>query len=175
MANSDNLIVRPSASEDIPKITEIYGKSVLEGLGSFEIDPPDELEMTARRNNILEQQLPYLVAEKGETILGYAYASLYRPRPAYRNSIENSVYVSQEAQGQGVGTALLQQLIEKCRLLDKKQMIAVIGDSGNRSSIALHRAHGFRLVGILEAVGYKHDRWVDTVIMQKNLSEGADG
>ncbi len=171
MSKSDSFIVRPSVSEDIPQITEIYRVSVLEGLGSFEIDPPDALEMTARRNNILEQQLPYLVAERDETILGYAYAGLYRPRPAYHNSVENSVYVSQDAQGQGVGTALLSRLIDECRLLEKKQMVAVIGDSENRSSIALHRAHGFRLVGILEAVGYKHDRWVDTVIMQKSLAK----
>lgn len=174
MTDPDPFLIRPSTPEDIPRITEIYAVNVLEGFGTFEIVPPDELEMTARRNNVLEQQLPYLVAEKAGTILGFAYASLYRSRPAYINSVENSVYVSADAQGQGIGKALLEKLIEDCRMLEKKQMIAVIGDSENRGSIGLHRSHGFRLVGILEAVGYKHNRWVDTVIMQKNLFEDSD-
>jgi len=174
MEKNDSFLIRPSTSEDMAAITEIYGESVLNGLGSFEIKPPDLLEMTARRNTILEQQLPYIVAEKEGRVVGYAYAGLYRPRPAYRHSVENSVYVSDEAQGLGIGRALLSQLIDECRTAQKKQMVAVIGDSGNRSSIALHRAHGFRHVGILEAVGYKHDRWVDTVIMQKNLDIDGD-
>ena len=162
--------VRPSTSHDIDAITEIYSISVRTGFGTFEIDPPDAMEMTARRNNILQHQLPYLVAESDGVILGFSYASIYRPRPAYHNTVENSVYVGPEAQGKGVGKALLSSLIAECRAVGKKQMVAVIGDSGNRGSISLHRSLGFRLVGILEDVGFKHNRWVDTVIMQKNLN-----
>jgi phosphinothricin acetyltransferase len=110
------------------------------------------------------------VAEQEGIILGFAYASVYRPRPAYWNTVENSVYVGADAQTKGVGKALVTQIITECREAGKKQMIAVIGDSGNLGSIALHRSLGFRFVGVLEAVGYKHDRWVDTVIMQKNLN-----
>ncbi|PHQ68764.1 MAG: GNAT family N-acetyltransferase [Sneathiella sp.] len=174
MNDTPEFAIRPSISDDIAEITEIYAISVRQGLGSFEIEPPDVLEMTARRNSILEQQLPYIVATRDGIVLGYAYAGLYRPRPAYSHSVENSVYVSESAQGHGIGKALLRQLIDDCRAAGKKQMVAVIGDSGNRSSIALHRSLGFRLVGILEAVGYKHDRWVDTVIMQKNLDIEGD-
>ncbi|WP_373086197.1 N-acetyltransferase family protein [Sneathiella sp.] len=162
--------IRPSTSQDIHSITEIYRINVVSGLGTFEIDPPDTREMTARRNYILEQQLPYLVAEQQDgAILGFAYAGLYRPRPAYSNTVEDSVYVGANAQSQGVGKALLSRLIQNCREAGKKQMVAVIGDSANRQSIALHRSLGFRLVGILESVGYKHEQWVDTVIMQKAL------
>ncbi len=163
-------IVRPSMPEDMAAITDIYAASVLTGLGTFEIDPPDEMEMTARRNAILQQQLPYIVVEVDGEVVGFAYAGLYRPRPAYRNTVENSVYIREDMRGRGVGKALLDELIKKCREAGKKQMVAVIGDSGNRGSIGLHKSRGFRLVGILEEVGYKHDRWVDTVIMQKNLT-----
>ncbi|MZR30122.1 GNAT family N-acetyltransferase [Sneathiella litorea] len=164
-------IVRPSTAEDIAPIADIYATSVLTGFGTFEIEPPTIMEMTARRNVILEQQLPYLIAEQNEQVAGFAYAGLYRPRPAYQNTVENSVYVREGMQGNGVGKALLSALIKECRNAGKNQMVAVIGDSGNRGSIGLHRSLGFRLVGILEAVGYKHGRWVDTVIMQKNLIE----
>ncbi|MCF8465911.1 MAG: GNAT family N-acetyltransferase [Sneathiella sp.] len=169
MATNTEILVRPSTSHDIAAITEIYGASVMTGLGTFEIVAPDSTEMTARRNNILQQQLPYLVAEQDSILLGFAYAGAYRPRPAYRHTVENSVYVGAEARAKGIGKALLSQLIVECKEVGKKQMIAVIGDSGNRSSIALHRSLGFRFVGVLENVGFKFDRWVDTVIMQKNL------
>ncbi|USG61890.1 GNAT family N-acetyltransferase [Sneathiella marina] len=161
--------IRPSTPEDLPAITEIYGKSVESGLGSFEYTAPDILEMTVRRNNILEQQLPYIVAVRNGILLGFAYASPYRARAAYRFSVENSVYVRAEMHRQGIGKALLKKIITDCEELGKKQMIAVIGDSQNRNSISLHISLGFRLVGILESIGYKHDQWVDTVILQKNL------
>ncbi|MDF2366181.1 GNAT family N-acetyltransferase [Sneathiella sp.] len=165
------MIVRPSIADDIASITDIYAASVLTGFGTFEIVPPDVTEMTARRNAILEQQLPYLVAEQTGDVVGFAYAGAYRPRPAYYNTVENSIYVREDARGKGVGKALLSVLIDECRKADKKQMIAVIGDSGNRGSIKLHQSFGFRLVGILESVGHKHNQWLDTVIMQKNLTE----
>jgi len=169
MSNPLDFDIRPSTPEDLPSITEIYGKCVETGLGSFEYTAPDTLEMTIRRNNILELQLPYIVAERNGFILGFAYASPYRSRSAYRYSVENSVYVRAEMHRQGIGKALLGQIIEECENLGKKQMIAVIGDSKNRSSISLHTSLGFRLVGILESIGYKHDQWIDTVILQKNL------
>ncbi|MEX0582751.1 MAG: N-acetyltransferase family protein [Sneathiella sp.] len=169
MAPTVEIIVRPSMPSDMTVITEIYAISVRTGFGTFELDPPDVMEMTARRNNVLQQQLPYLVATQNDEVVGYAYAALYRPRPAYSNTVENSVYIREDVQGSGIGKALLAQLIDECRNAKKKQMVAVIGDSENRGSIGLHRALGFRLVGILEAVGFKHDRWVDTVIMQKSL------
>ncbi len=169
--SSGDIYVRPSMSEDMGTITDIYSVSVRTGFGTFEIEPPDVVEMTARRNNVLQQQLPYLVATRNEAVVGYAYAALYRTRPAYENTVENSVYVQEDAQNSGVGKLLLTHLIEDCQRAKKKQMVAVIGDSENRGSIGLHRSLGFRLVGILEAVGFKHGRWVDTVIMQKNLSD----
>ncbi|MCC3306478.1 GNAT family N-acetyltransferase [Sneathiella sp. HT1-7] len=165
------IVVRTSISEDIASITDIYAVSVLTGFGTFEIKPPDMMEMTARRNTILEQQLPYLVAEHDGEVVGFAYAGVYRPRPAYQNTVENSVYVREGGRKKGVGKALLSTLIEECKKAGKKQMVAVIGDSGNRGSIKLHQSLGFRLVGILESVGYKHERWLDTVIMQKNLTD----
>jgi L-amino acid N-acyltransferase YncA len=161
--------IRPSTSDDLAAITEIYGLSVETGLGSFEYAAPDMLEMTIRRNKILEQQLPYIVAERDGSLLGFAYVSPYRSRPAYRYSVENSVYVRSDVQRQGIGKALLGKIIEESQIIGKKQMIAVIGDSKNRSSISLHTSMGFRLVGILEEIGFKHDQWVDTVILQKNL------
>jgi phosphinothricin acetyltransferase len=165
------MIIRPSITDDIASIADIYATSVLTGFGTFEIEPPSIMEMTARRNTILEQQLPYLVAEVNGEVVGYAYASVYRPRPAYLNTVENSVYVQENRRGQKVGKTLLSALIDECRTIGRKQMIAVIGDSGNRASIKLHQGLGFRLVGILESVGYKHERWLDTVIMQKDLTK----
>ena len=171
MTQETTTIVRPSAAGDMPYISDIYAASVLTGFGTFEIEPPDEMEMTARRNAILQQQLPYLIAEQDGEVVGFAYAGFYRPRRAYESTVENSVYVREDVHGAGIGKSLLSRLIKECQIIGKRQMVAVIGDSGNRSSIGLHRSLDFRLVGILEAVGYKHDRWVDTVIMQRNLIE----
>lgn len=169
MTGFSNFEIRPSTSDDLTAITEIYGKSVETGLGSFEYSAPDILEMTSRRNTVLEQQLPYIVAEQNGTVLGFAYASPYRVRAAYRFSVEDSVYVRADVHRQGLGKALLSKIIEDCQSLEKKQMIAVIGDSKNKGSISLHTSMGFRLVGILESIGYKHNQWVDAVILQKNL------
>jgi L-amino acid N-acyltransferase YncA len=172
MTTGSAVTVRSARDADIPAIAAIYGHAVLHGLASFEVDPPDESEMTRRMRAITDGGFPYLVAEKGGRVLGYAYASLYRTRPAYRNSIENSVYVSPDAHRLGVGKALLAELIAIATGMGFRQMIAVIGDSGNAGSIGLHRALGFTYCGIIHSVGYKHGRWLDSVIMQRGLGAG---
>jgi phosphinothricin acetyltransferase len=167
-----SLNVRPVREADIPAIAAIYAHAVLHGRASFEIEPPDEAEMTRRMRAVVDAGFPYLVAEKDGTVLGYAYAGLYRTRPAYWNSAENSVYVSPDAHRLGVGRALLASLIEIMTGLGFRQMIAVIGDSGNAGSIGLHRALGFTYCGVIHSVGYKHGRWLDSVIMQRALGPG---
>jgi phosphinothricin acetyltransferase len=157
----------------MPAVAAIYAHHVLHGLASFETEPPSLDEMRRRRQDIAAKDLPYLVAERGSTVLGYAYAGTYRPRAAYRNTVENSVYLRHDAAGQGIGTRLLPELIAACEARDLRQMVAVIGDSGNQASIRLHQRCGFRLVGVLEAVGYKHGRWLDSVLMQLRLGRGA--
>ena len=164
--------VRPVRETDIPAIAAIYGHAVLHGAASFEVEPPDEAEMTRRMRAVVDGGFPYLVAEKDGRLLGYAYAGLYRTRPAYRNSIENSVYVGPEAHRLGVGRALLSELIEIATRRGFRQMIAVIGDSANAGSIGLHRALGFTFCGTIHSVGYKHGRWLDSVIMQRALGPG---
>jgi phosphinothricin acetyltransferase len=145
---------------------------VLTGTASFEIEPPDEAEMERRREALLAGNHPYLVAERDGTLIGYAYAGLYRARPAYRSTVENSVYVREGEQGHGLGRALLGALIAEAGTRGFRQMVAVIGDSANTPSIALHAALGFELVGTLRAVGWKHGRWLDTVLMQRALGPG---
>jgi phosphinothricin acetyltransferase len=167
-----SLNVRPVRETDIPAITAIYAHAVLHGTASFEIEPPDTAEMARRLRAVVEVGYPYLVAEKEDRVLGYAYASAYRGRPAYRNSIENSVYVAPEAHRLGVGRALLKELIVTTTRLGFRQMIAVIGDSANAASIGLHRALGFTFCGTIHSVGYKHGRWLDSVIMQRALGPG---
>jgi phosphinothricin acetyltransferase len=162
-------MVRLSTEQDIAAITAIYSHHVLHGAGSFEIDPPDEAEIARRRAAVLERGLPYLVAEIDGAITGYAYAGAYRPRPAYRFTVENSVYVHPDLCGRGIGRALMAPLIQGCEQAGARQMIAVIGDSANTASIRLHENFGFRHVGVLHAVGYKFDRWLDTVLMQREL------
>jgi L-amino acid N-acyltransferase YncA len=147
---------------------------VLHGLASFETEPPDEAEMRRRRTDVLAQGLPYLVAERQGLVLGYAYAGTYRPRAAYRDTVENSIYLRPDVTGQGIGRRLLAALIEACEARDLRQMIAVVGDSSNLASIRLHQACGFRLIGVLEAVGYKYGRWVDSVLLQRRLGRGDD-
>ncbi len=166
------VIVRPVCETDIPAITAIYGHAVRDGLASFEVDPPDEAEMTRRMRAVVDAGYPYIVAEKDGRLLGYAYAGAYRPRPAYRNSVENSVYVSPDAHRLGVGRILLAELVAIAERLGFRQMIAVIGDSGNAGSIGLHRALGFTFCGTIHSVGYKHGRWLDSVIMQRALGPG---
>ena len=167
-----NLVLRPSLESDIPAIAAIYAHAVLHGTASFELDPPSEAEMARRRAAILEGGYPYLVAERDGELLGYAYAGAYRTRPAYRSTVEDSVYVAPSAQGQGIGRALLAALIRHCEALDFRLMVAVIGDEDSRGSIALHRSLGFEPVGILKGIGYKHGRWLSTVLMQRSLGRG---
>jgi len=169
-----SILVRPSTPDDLPAIQAIYAHHVTHGFGSFEEVPPDVQEMAARRLAIVERGLPHLVAEIDGRVLGYAYAGPYRPRPAYRYTVENSVYVAPEAIRHGVGRALLTALIEVCEAGPWRQMIAVIGDRGNTASIALHAALGFHEAGHLKAVGFKLGRWVDVVIMQRALGAGDD-
>jgi phosphinothricin acetyltransferase len=164
--------VRPVSETDISAIAAIYAHAVRHGMASFEVDPPDETEMTRRMRAIVDAGYPYIVAEKDGQVLGYAYAGAYRPRPAYRNSVENSVYVSPAAHRLGVGRALLAELVAIAERLGFRQMIAVIGDSGNAGSIGLHRALGFTFCGTIHSVGYKHGRWLDSVIMQRALGPG---
>lgn len=166
------LSLRPAIPADIPAITAIYGPNVREGIASFEYEPPDQAEMAKRQAAILDAGYPYLAAEIDGAVAGYAYASAYRARPGYRFACENSVYVSPAAQGKGVGRALLTRLIEECAALGYRQMIAVIGNLGNHGSIALHRACGFTVVGVLPSIGWKLDRWVDCVLMQRPLGDG---
>ncbi|HEY9568457.1 MAG TPA: GNAT family N-acetyltransferase [Thalassobaculum sp.] len=172
--NDATIHVRPSTDADLAAIHAIYAHHVTHGFGSFEEVPPGLDEMAARRLAVLERGMPHLVAEAGGRVLGYAYAGPYRPRPAYRYTVENSIYVAQEAVGRGVGRALLGALVEVCEAGPWRQMVAVIGDRGNTASIALHASFGFHEAGHLNAVGFKLGRWVDVVIMQRQLGAGDD-
>lgn len=168
------ITLRDSDAADIPAIAAIYGHWVTHGLASFELQPPDAAEMLARRAAILAAGFPYIVAVgEGGRVLGYAYVSAWRTRPAYRFGCENSVYVAPDAGRGGIGRALLGALIERCTAKGLRLMIAVIGDSANAGSIGLHKAMGFRPAGVLPATGWKHGRWVDTVLMTRPLGEGA--
>jgi len=171
MANTDPPI-RPSEDRDLPAITAIYAHNVRFGTASFETDPPSLPEMIRRRADILAKGLPFLVAEDAGAVLGYAYAGTYRPRPAYRNTVEDSIYLRPDMTGRGIGKALLSALIEACARLGYRQMIAVVGDSANLASIRLHQRCGFRLVGTLESVGFKHGSWLDSVFLQRALGCG---
>jgi len=166
-------LIRPSRADDLPAITAIYQHHVLHGTASFELDPPTEAEMARRRDDVLAKGLPYLAALEGDQLLGYAYAGHFRPRPAYRFCVENSIYLAPEAQGRGVGRALLAELITRCEAAGARQMVAVIGGSDNLGSIGLHRALGFEPAGKLAASGWKFGRWHDTVLMQRTLGPGA--
>jgi L-amino acid N-acyltransferase YncA len=167
-----SLTIRPATPADIPAITRIYDHAVRHGTASFELDPPDEAEMARRQRTLLDAGYPYLVAEGDGDVMGYAYAGPYRARPAYRFSVENSVYVAPQAHRRGVGRALLERLIAESEARGYRLMIAVVGDSAQVASIALHRALGFKLVGAFEGVGYKFNRWLDTVLMQRALGKG---
>jgi L-amino acid N-acyltransferase YncA len=169
---SGEVIVRASEPRDIEAITSIYRDAVLFGTASFELTAPDPLEMAQRCDALLAGGYPYLTAERDREVVGYAYAAAYRTRPAYRSTVENSVYVRQDAQKGGIGRLLLKQLIEEATRRGFRQMVAIIGDSGNDGSIRLHEAAGFALVGVLRSVGWKHGRWLDTVVMQRALGVG---
>jgi L-amino acid N-acyltransferase YncA len=169
------LTIRPAEPRDIPAIQAIYAHHVLHGIASFEEEPPDQAEMARRLADVLARGLPYLVAEDrpgSGAILGYAYAGPYRARPAYRFTLEDSVYVLPGKGGKGIGSTLLDELIRRCADLGYRQMVAVIGDSANEGSIRLHARHGFREIGVLASVGFKHGRWVDSVFMQRALGAG---
>jgi len=167
------LLVRPSRESDVPSIAAIYAHAVAHGTASFELEPPDEAEMARRRAAILDAGYPYLVAERDGALLGYAYAGPYRTRPAYRYTVENSVYVREGLQQRGVGQAVMRVVLAECEARGYRQMIAVIGDSANQGSIRLHERLGFRRVGVLTAVGFKFGRWIDSVLMQRELGPGA--
>ena len=165
--------VRDAGEGDLPAIQAIYGAHVRDGLGSFEETPPDLAEMTRRFHSLTQAGLPYLVAatDSGD-VLGYAYAGPYRPRPAYRFTLEDSVYVAAACQTGGVGAALLRELLRRAEDLGYRQMMAVIGDSGNRGSIALHEKLGFTPAGLMRSVGFKAGRWVDVVVLQRAIGPG---
>jgi len=164
--------VRPATAADIPAITAIYRPAVLHGTASFEITAPDEAEMGRRMQALLDADFPYLVAELTGKVAGYGYLGAYRPRPAYAWSVENSIYVDPKMQRRGIGRALLSALIDQATARGFRQMIAVIGDSGQRSSIGLHRALGFTFCGTVHSVGFKGGRWLDQVLMQRALGDG---
>lgn len=168
----DRPVIRDASDGDMEAIRDIYTHHVLYGLATFEEVPPSVDELRSRRASVLAIGLPYLVAELNGEIVGYSYATAYRPRPAYRFSIEDSVYVADGLGGLGVGSALLQELIARCEKGPWRQMLAVIGNSGNAGSIALHRRMGFQPIGTFKSAGFKLGRWVDTVLMQRALGEG---
>jgi L-amino acid N-acyltransferase YncA len=163
------LSIRDSTDADLPTIQRIYAHHVLHGLASFEEEPPTAAELASRRRAVLERGLPHIVAVQNGAVVGYSYATSYRPRPAYRFTVENSVYVADGLHRQGIGRTLLAELIARCEEGPWRQMIAVIGDSANTASIGLHAELGFRQVGTLAAVGFKFGRWVDSVLMQREI------
>jgi phosphinothricin acetyltransferase len=165
--------VRPAGRTDIPAITRIYGHAVEHGTASFELTAPDHAEMTRRFDELTTNGFPYLVAVVDGAVVGYAYAGPYRTRPAYRFTVENSVYVAHDSLRRGVGKALLQALIDACTEKGFRLMVAVIGDSDQAASIGLHAAAGFKHAGILENIGYKFERWLDSTLMQRPLGPGA--
>jgi len=167
------LTIRPSTADDLPALTRIYGHAVAQGTGTFELEAPDEAEMAQRRDDVLAKRLPWLVAERDDQVLGYAYANHFRPRRAYRFCLEDSIYLDPAAQGQGIGRLLLAELLAQCEARGARQMLAVIGDAANLGSIALHRACGFEPAGLFKAAGWKFDRWLDVVLMQKSLDAGS--
>lgn len=166
------LTIRPSTADDLPAITAIYAWNVEHGTGTFELEAPDLAEMTRRRDDVLGKGLPWLVAERGGQVLGYAYANHFRQRRAYRFCLEDSIYLADQARGQGIGRLLLAELVARCEAAGARQMLAVIGDSANAGSIGVHRALGFEHTGLLRSAGWKFGRWLDVVLMQKALGTG---
>lgn len=165
-------IIRPSRDEDVDAIAAIYAHHVLHGTGTFETTPPGRDEMAARRADVLAKGLPYLVAEDAGRVLGFAYCQWFKPRPAYRFSAEDSIYLHPDAAGRGLGRRLLDELCAQATRRGIRKLIAVIGDSANAGSIGVHRAAGFAPAGAITACGWKFDRWLDIVLMEKSLGEG---
>jgi L-amino acid N-acyltransferase YncA len=168
-----SLEIRAATAADLPSITDIYAHAVRFGTATFELEPPDLAEMTRRFNALVDGGFPYLVAVVADSVVGYAYAGAYRPRPAYRFTVENSVYLQPATHRRGIGLQLLQRLISECEARGYRQMIAVIGDSANAASIGVHSRCGFQMIGTHPNVGFKFGRWLDTVMMQRALGEGA--
>ena len=167
--------LRDATADDAPALAAIYGHHVINGLGTFEEVPPSAEEMAARLAGILARGLPYLVAtDAGGAVVGYAYANTFRLRAAYRYTVENSVYIAPDQIGRGLGRQLMTALLARCEAIGLRQVIAIIGDSGNAASIGLHRSLGFELKGVMPGLGFKHGRWVDIVWMQKALGGGAE-
>jgi L-amino acid N-acyltransferase YncA len=168
------ILIRPAELRDLAAITRIYRHAVGHGTASFELEPPDEREMTRRHESLRAGGYPYLVAELGDAVAGYAYAGPYRARPAYHWTVEDSIYIAPQSHRRGLGRLLLDRLIVEAEAGGFRQMIAVIGDSANAGSIELHRAAGFRMVGTFDNVGFKFGRWLDSVLMQRPLGRGAE-
>ena len=165
-------LIRPSSEADVPAIAAIYAHHVLHGTGTFETEPPSPADMAGRRADVLAKGLPYLVAEQDGQVLGFAYCTWFKPRPAYRFSAEDSIYLAADQPGRGLGRLLLSELAAQAEQAGVRKLIAVIGDSANAGSIGVHRAMGFQHVGVLSACGWKFDRWLDVVLMEKSLGAG---
>lgn len=165
-------IIRPSQPEDLSAITAIYQHHVLNGTGTFEIEPPSQEDMTARRADVLGKGLPYLVIEENGQVLGFAYCNWFKPRPAYRFSAEDSIYLAPNASGKGWGRLLLAELCRAAEVAGIRKLIAVIGDSANKGSIGVHKSLGFQTVGVVKSCGWKFNRWLDIVMMEKALGHG---
>jgi phosphinothricin acetyltransferase len=164
--------IRPSREDDIPAMTAIYAHHVLHSTATFEVEPPSTQDMAARRAEVRSRGLPWLVLEEAGQVLGYAYCNWFKPRPAYRYSAENSIYLAHDAGGRGLGRQLLAELMTQAEAAGVRKLIAVIGDSGNASSIAVHRSAGFQQVGTIRSCGWKFERWLDIVLMEKSLGVG---
>ena len=164
--------IRPATEADLPRITAIYAHHVLHGTGTFETSPPTEQEMAARRLDVINKGLPYLAVEDATGVIGFAYCNWFKPRPAYRFSAEDSIYLAAEAAGKGLGRLLLQELMAQAERCGVRKLIAVIGDSANKGSVGVHAACGFRHVGLLASCGWKFDRWLDVVLMECALGMG---
>ena len=164
--------IRPSRDADVPAITAIYSHHVLHGTGTFETTPPTEADMAARRADVLAKGLPYLVADEGGRVLGFAYCQWFKPRPAYRFSAEDSIYLRPDAAGRGLGKTLLAELERQAQVAGVRKLIAVIGDSGNLGSVGVHSSRGFNAVGTFKSCGWKFGRWLDVVLMEKFIGEG---
>jgi phosphinothricin acetyltransferase len=167
-----DVIIRGAGPADIPAIARIYADAVLHGTATFEIEPPDETEMARRQQALLIRGYPYIVAERGGAVVGYAYAGPYRDRRAYDWCVEDSIYIVPKFHRQGLGRLLLMRLVSAAEEAGFRQMVAVIGDSAQAASIAVHASAGFSHIGTLRAVGFKHGRWLDTVLMQRPLGRG---
>ena len=165
-------LIRPSQDSDLDAITRIYAHHVLHGTGTFETTPPTEADMRSRRADVLAKGLPWLVVEDAGQVLGFAYGNWFKPRPAYRFSVEDSIYLAPEAAGRGLGKALLAELLAVLERGGTRKVMAVIGDSANAGSIGVHKALGFEHVGVVQSCGWKFDRWLDIVLMQKSLGQG---